>query len=203
MQISHGVPDVSQTLDKIAKVMLQISHGDFQTETAWRLVGLMSSVVGLSCYGLSPSFDRLIGRWKPFKFFLYGLLSLAILTSILFAKHSSLSTRHFQLKTYTSFAVLMIISVYSFFYDKAVNGKPETLSIVSNAAFALVSLSLHKLIKFGVEIGMFSYFLGCFAVQLLTINWMLIFVAIFFGCPLFVMHSSVNSRSEVATGIPL
>ncbi|CAI8601657.1 unnamed protein product [Vicia faba] len=125
------------------------------------------------------------------------------MASILFAKHSSLSTRHFQLKTYMSFAVLMIISVYSFFYDKAVNGKPETLSIVLNAAFALVSLSLDKLVRFGVEIGMFSYFLGCFAVQLLTINWMLIFVAIFFGCPLFVMHSSINSRPEVATGIPL
>ncbi|KAL5066640.1 hypothetical protein RYX36_017527 [Vicia faba] len=123
-----GDPDVSQTLDKIARVMLQISHGNFQTEMAWRLVGLMTSVVGLS--------------------------------------------------------------LYSFFYDKAVNGKPETLSIVSNAAFALVSLSLDKLVRFGVEIG-------CFAVQLVTINWMLIFVAIFFGCPLFVMHSSINSRPVV------
>ncbi|CAI8593654.1 unnamed protein product [Vicia faba] len=105
-----GDPDVSQALDKIARVVLQISHGDFQTETAWRLVGLMSSVVGLSCYALSPSFDRLIGS-------------------------------------------VLILLRQSF--------------------------------------------------QLLTINWMLIFVAIFFGCPLFVMHSSMNSRQEVGTGIPL
>lgn len=145
------------------------------------------------CYALSPSFNRLIGKWNAFKFFLYGVLSLAILTTILFAKQSSFSTQYVQLKTYMSFAVLMIISVYLFFYDIAVNGKPETLSIVSNAAFALVSLSLHKLIKFGFEIGVFSYFLGCFAIQLLiTINWMLIFVAIFFGCPLCVRHSSLN-----------
>jgi len=132
----------------------------FHAKTTWRLVGLMSNVVGLLCHALSPSFNRLIGRWKPFKVFLYVVLSLAIITTIMFTKQSSLSTRHGQLKTYTSFAVLMIISVYSFFYDRAVNGKPDKLSIVSNAAFALVSLSLHKLISFGFEIGVFSYFLG-------------------------------------------
>ncbi|RHN52585.1 hypothetical protein MtrunA17_Chr6g0482151 [Medicago truncatula] len=160
----------------------------------------MSSIVGLVCYALSPSFNRLIGKLKAFQIFLYGVLSLAIFTTILFAKQSSRTTRHVQLKTYSSFLVLMIISVYAFFYDRAVNGKPEILSIVSNAAFALVSLSLHKLINFGFEIGVFSYFLGCFTVQLLTINWMFIFVALFFGCPLFVMHSSLNSKREVASG---
>jgi len=94
----------------------------------------------------------------------------------------------------------MIISVYSFYYyDKALNGKSEILSIVLNAAFALMSLSLSKLIKFGFEIGVFAYFLGCLAVQLWTINWMLILVAIIFGCPLFVMHSSSHSQDEVDT----
>ncbi|MCH93721.1 exocyst complex component EXO70B1-like, partial [Trifolium medium] len=211
--LSHAVPDVSQTSPStpdvsqtsqstpdVSQVILQNSNKVFQAETMWRLVGLMSSVVGLLCYALSPSFNRLYGRWKPFKFFLYGSLSLAIFTTILFARKTSISTQHVQLKTFTSFAVLLIISVYSFFYDKAVNGKPEILSVVSNAAFALVSLSLHKLINFGFEIGVFSYFLGCFTVQLFTINWMLILIAIFFGCPLFVMHSSLNSRLEVASG---
>jgi drug/metabolite transporter (DMT)-like permease len=160
---------VLQNFRKTAQVMLQVSHRVFQDEMTWRLIGLMSSVVGLFCYALSPSFNRLIGRRKAFQFFLYGMLSLAIFTTILFAKQSSLSTRHVQIKTYSSFLVLMIISVYSFFYDRAVNGKPEILSIVSNAAFALVSLSLHRLINFGFEMGVFSYFLGCFAVQLLTI----------------------------------
>jgi hypothetical protein len=73
-----------------------------------------------------------------------------------------------------------------------VNGKPEILSVVSNTAVALVSLSLHKLINFGFEIGVFSYFLGYFTVQLFSINWMLILIAIFFGCPLFF----INSRLE-------
>jgi hypothetical protein len=98
-----------------------------------------------------------------------------------------------------TFAVLIIMAVYTFFYDRAVNGNPDILNVVSNAAFVLVSLSLHKLVDIGFEIGVFTYFLGCFAVQLFTINWMLIFIAIFFGCPLFVMHSSPNSQPEVAS----
>jgi hypothetical protein len=98
-----------------------------------------------------------------------------------------------------TFAVLIIMAVYTFFYDRAVNGNPDILNVVSNAAFVLVSLSLHKLVDIGFEIGVFTYFLGCFAVQLFTINWMLIFIAIFFGCPLFVMHSSPNSQPVVAS----
>jgi len=174
---------------------------------AWRVVGLMSSVVGLLCYALSPSFNRLIGKWNPFKVFLYVVSSLFIFTTVLFAKQSSLSTKHAQLiKTCAIFAVLMIISVYSFVYDRAVNGKPDILSVVSNAAFALVSLSLHRLFKLKSEMGIFSYFLCCFTVQLLTINWMLIFVAIIYGGLLFVMHSQSQpsrgqrSNSELAAG---
>jgi hypothetical protein len=140
MQILDIVPEDSQTSHSVHSLYVM-------TETAtWRAVGLMSSLVGLLCYTLSPSFDRLIGRWEPFKVFLYIVLSLALLTTILFAKQLSLSTGIGHLKrTCTVFAVVMIISVYSFFYDRAVDGKPDILSVVSNAAFALVSLSLHKL----------------------------------------------------------
>jgi hypothetical protein len=94
----------------------------------------------------------------------------------------------------------MILSVYTFFYDSAVNGKPDILNVVSNAAFVLVSLSLHKLFNFGFEIGVFSYFLGCLANQLFTINRILILIAIFIGYPLFIMHSSLNSQPEVTSG---
>jgi hypothetical protein len=80
-----------------------------------------------------------------------------------------------------------------------VNGKPEILSVVSNTAVALVSLSLHKLINFGFEFGVFSYILGYFTVQLFSINWMLILIAIFFGCPLFFMNSR-RLELEVASG---
>lgn len=48
-QTSQSVPDVSQTVHKAAQVMMPISHWEFKAETAWRVVGLMSSVVGLIC----------------------------------------------------------------------------------------------------------------------------------------------------------
>ncbi|RHN52591.1 hypothetical protein MtrunA17_Chr6g0482211 [Medicago truncatula] len=109
-QASQSVPGVSQTAHKATKVKMPIPHWDFKAEKTWRVVGLMSSVVGLLCYALSPSFNRLIGRWKPFKFFLYGVSSLVIFTTVLFAKQSSLPKQHAQfIKTCTIFAVLVII----------------------------------------------------------------------------------------------
>lgn len=201
-QTSQSVPQVLQTSTRVDQDKLLISHRYFQAEIRWRLVGLLSSVVGLSCHAQSPSFNRLIGGWNPFKFFVYGVLSLVIFITILYAKHRSLSTSHARLKTYMCFAVLMIISVYSYLYDRAVNGKPEIRSLLANAAFAMVSLSLSKLFKFGFEMGTFSYFLTFFTVQLLTIDRKLILVAIIFGCPLFVMHSSSESRPVVGSGGP-
>ncbi|KAK7270722.1 hypothetical protein RJT34_26087 [Clitoria ternatea] len=110
-------------------------------DKTWRLVGLGSSIVGMLCYALSPSFNRLIGGWNPFKFSLYGIFSLVICVTftLLFARNSEISRWHVQLKAYMGFAVLMILSVYSYFYDRAVRGKPEILSLVSNAAFSLMS----------------------------------------------------------------
>ncbi|XP_057446646.1 TMV resistance protein N-like [Lotus japonicus] len=183
----QSVPGVLPISLRDSQVMLQPA---LRAKMGWRLVGLASSLVGLLCHALSPSFKRLIGRWNLFKLLLYCVFSVVVCTTVLFAKQLSLLRQQGQLQSYVLFVVLMIISVYSFLYDKAVDGKPEIKSLVANAAFALVSLSLSKLIKSGYEIGMFAYFLGCFTVQLVTINWVLILVAIIFGCPLVVMHSS-------------
>lgn len=190
--------EVSQTSNRDFRTLLTSKRVFINANIIWRIVGIVSSVIGLLCYALSPSFNRLFGRWNILKFFLYGAFSLAILTTILSTKQFpfSPSTQYAQLKAYISFAVLIIISVYSIYYDKAVNGKPGILNLVSNGAFVLMSLSLSKLMKFGFEMGIFTYFLGCFAIQLWTINWMLILVAIIFGCPLFVMHSSSHSQEE-------
>lgn len=199
---SDVAPEVSPTSQsQVVQYMISISHNVFQAETTWRVVGFLSCVVGLLCYALGPSFIRLFGRWNPFKVVLYVVLSLAILTTILFVKQASPSTRHVQLKkTCITFVFLMIISVYSFFYDRAVSGKPNIPSIISNAAFALVSVSLHRLLQFGVEMGVFSYFVSCFTIQLLTINWMLNFIAIIFGFLLFLIHSFLNSPPNAAIG---
>jgi len=196
--LQAGAVEVSQTSNWDFRTLLT-SKSVFNANIMWRLVGIVSSVVALLCNAQSPTFNRLIGKWNTLKFFLYRVFSFVIFTAMLFVKQFSPSRRYGRIKTYMNFTVLMIISVYSFYYDKAVNGKPEILSIVSNAAFALMSLSLTKLIKFGFEIGIFAYFLGCLTVQLWTINWMLISVAIIFGCPLFVMHSSSHYQEEVDT----
>ncbi|KAK7314895.1 hypothetical protein VNO77_33425 [Canavalia gladiata] len=188
-EVSHSVSEVLQISECVIEV-LQTSKSTLQAIMMWRLVGLASSVVGLLCFALSPSFHRLIGGWNRFKFTLYGLFSLVICAMVLFARQSSFSRQHVQLKAYLGFAILMMISVYSYFYDKAMSGKPEILSLVSNAAFALMTLCLSKLIKFGFEMGIFCYFLGCFTIQLVAIDLKLILVAIIFGCPLFIMHSS-------------
>ncbi|KAL5095723.1 hypothetical protein RYX36_000050 [Vicia faba] len=191
---------ICKTCKRAARVMLQASVRVLQAEVTWRLVGLVSSVVGLLCYALSPSFNQLIGGWNSFKIVLYAMFSLIIGATILFGKKSSLSVRYVEYKTYMKFAVLMIVSVYSFYYDNAVAGKPELLSLVSNAALALMSLSLSRLVKLGFEIGIFSYFLGCLVIQLWTIDGKLILVAIIFGCPLFIMQSSLDSEPEVCNG---
>ncbi|XP_027357539.1 TMV resistance protein N-like [Abrus precatorius] len=205
LQASQSIIDVSQTSKSAPEVsqmlvpeVLQTSTSALQAEMMWRLVGLVSSIVGLLCFALSPSFHRLIGQWNPFKFSLYALLSLVICATILFARQSSFSKKNVKLKAYLGFSVLMVMSVYSYFYDRAVSGKPEIRSLVANAAFALMSLSLSKLIKFGFEMGIFCFFLGCFTIQLVTIDFKLISVAIIFGCPLFIMHSSSDYQPQVS-----
>lgn len=45
----------------------------------------------------------------------------------------------------------MLTSLYSYFYDKSVNGKPDTLSIVSYAAIASMSLCFSRKIELGFE----------------------------------------------------
>ncbi|XP_027357321.1 TMV resistance protein N-like [Abrus precatorius] len=182
-------PEVLKTLRRVFPEVLKTLKRALQADMKWKLVGLGSSVTGLTCHALSPSFNRLIKGWNSFKFVLYGLLSLVICATILFAGPCSQSRSHVQLKSCVGFAVLMIISVYSYYYDRAVNGNPEILSLVSNALFALMSLSFSKRIKFGFEMGIFCYFIGCFAIQLVSINFKLILVAMFYGCPLFIVHS--------------
>ena len=59
--------------------------------------------------------------------------------------------RHFQLKVHAVFMVLILSSLYSGFNDNICGGKPDTLSLISNGAFALMSLSLSRQIELGFE----------------------------------------------------
>jgi hypothetical protein len=62
---------------------------------------------------------------------------------ILFAKLFQHS-RSLRFKAHTAFLVLTITAVYSFFFDKVMNGKPDAYSLISCAAFAIMSLSLSR-----------------------------------------------------------
>ena len=92
-------------------------------------------------------------------------------------------------KAHVVFLVLMLTSLYSVFYDETVDGKPDALSIISSGAFALMSLSLSSQIKLGFELGMSSFFLGCFTVQLLKVNFMLTPAAVVFCYLVIVVRS--------------
>jgi hypothetical protein len=168
---------VSETVHKVIQVMISLMV--FQAETTWRVVGFMSSAVGFLCYALSPCFNPLIKSWESFMV-VYLVLCFVILTTILFPKRSQHSTWYAQLITLTSLMALMSISIYSYLYDRDMKGKPNILSAVSKALFALLTLCLHKLGKFDHDKDMLPMFSIGFTMQMFTINWMLNIVAITF-----------------------
>ncbi|KAK7276067.1 hypothetical protein RIF29_17199 [Crotalaria pallida] len=102
----------------------------------WRFVGFVSAAVGLLSYALSSSFNHLFGEWNFSKIFLYFALSFIICFMTLFAKVWQFSTS-VLFKAHMSVLILMATSVYSFFYDKAVNGKPDAYILISCFAFAV------------------------------------------------------------------
>ncbi|KAJ1437538.1 Exocyst complex component Exo70 [Sesbania bispinosa] len=158
----------------------------------WRFVGFGSAVVGLLCYALSSSFNHLFGQWNLFKIFLYTAFSFIISLLILYAekwKHS----RSLRFKAHSAFLVLTITSVFSFFSDKVMNGKPDAYSLISCAAFAIMTLSLSRQTQCGFEVDLLYFFLGCLTVQLMKIKLELAIVGAGFSYSLVILRSSFSS----------
>ncbi|XP_061365189.1 uncharacterized protein LOC133308569 [Gastrolobium bilobum] len=164
----------------------------------WRVVGFMSSIVGLLCYALSSSFKHLFGELNFLKIILYTVVSFIISNMMLFLKKWKLS-RSFLQKAHVGVLVLLLTSLYSFEIDKAVNGKPDLLSLISSAAFALMSLCLSKQINLGFETDLLNFFLGCLTVQLMKINLILCIITAIFSYSLMVLYSKLGSQSEIGT----
>lgn len=161
-------------------------------------MGFMSSVIGLASYALSSSFKHLFGEWNFFKITVYAVVSFSISSLMLFLKKWKLS-RSFLLKVHSGVLVLLLTSFYSFVSDKDVSGKPDMLSLISCAAFAVMSLCLSKQIDLGFGADLLNFFLGCLTVQLMKINLMLsIFAAIFCYC-LMVLRSKLDSQTQIGT----
>jgi hypothetical protein len=94
-----------------------------------RFVGFASAVVGLLYYGLSSSFNYLSGNWNLLKIFLYSVFGFIVSPMVLFGMIWQLS-RTIRFKAQTAFLVFTITSLYSFFFDKVVKGKPNAYSLI-------------------------------------------------------------------------
>ncbi|PNX82562.1 exocyst complex component [Trifolium pratense] len=158
----------------------------------WRFVGFASSVVGLLCYALSSSFNYLFGDWNLLKIFLYSGFSFIISLMVLFANIWQHSTS-FRFKSHTAFLVLTITSLYSFFFDKVVTGKPDAYSLISCSSFAIMLLSLSRQNECGFEVDLFYFFLGCLIVQLMKIKLLLFILGAGFSYLLIILRSSFPS----------
>uniref|UniRef100_A0A0R0GFL3 Exocyst subunit Exo70 family protein n=1 Tax=Glycine max TaxID=3847 RepID=A0A0R0GFL3_SOYBN len=85
-----------------------------------------------------------------------------------------------RLENHLAFLVLMATSIYSFFFDKTSNGKPDAYSLISYASFvAIMSLGLSRLTQFGFEIDLLHFFCGGLIIQLLEIKRWLVIIG---GC---------------------
>ncbi|KAK7321395.1 hypothetical protein VNO77_32006 [Canavalia gladiata] len=170
----------------------------------WRFVGFGSTIVGLSSYALSSSFTHLFGEWNLLNTILYSIFSLITAVTTLFAKVWRRSTSRLLFKAHMAVLVLTATSAYSFFYGKAVNGKPDAYILISCAAFSIMSLSLSRQTQCGFEIDLLYFFLGCLIVQLMQINSFLVTVGGSFSYCLIILRSSLDAPLENGyTGLQL
>ena len=152
VSLFHSVWEINYYTLKITwqHILIQIWRWLMQPKL-WRFVGFASAVVGLLYYCLSSSFNYLFGDWNLLKIFLYSVFSFIVSPMVLFAKICKYS-RTIRFKAQTAFLVFTITSMYSFFIDKVVNGKPYAYSLIWCVAFTVMSLSFSKLIFFIVSL---------------------------------------------------
>ncbi|KOM47270.1 hypothetical protein LR48_Vigan07g097400 [Vigna angularis] len=84
-------------------------------------------------------------------------------------------------------------SVYSYFVGTKVKGKPDVYSVVSNAAFAIMSLGLSTFSPFGFKVDLMYFFCGVLIVQLMKIKLWLIIVGGCFSYSLNILHSTLDT----------
>ncbi|CAJ1975346.1 unnamed protein product [Sphenostylis stenocarpa] len=169
-----------------------------QKTKVWRFVCFFSSIVGLLCYALSSSFNHLYGNWTWWKILVYIVFSFIICLAVLFAKAWKCSP---QMETHLVFVILMITCIYSFFFDKEVKGKPDAYSLVSCAAFAIMSLALVRLCHFGFEVDLLYFFSGALTLQLMKIKLWLVIVGGSFTYSLIILRSTLFSSKSIYHGI--
>ncbi|PNY05207.1 exocyst complex component [Trifolium pratense] len=176
-------------------ILIQIQRSLMHTKV-WRFVGFASAVVGLVCYALSSSFNHLFGNWTLLKIILYTVFSFIICLVILYTNIWSHS-RSLRFKAHTAFLVLTITSVYSFYFDKVMNGKPDVYSLISCAAFAIMSLSLSRQTQSGFEVDLLYFFLGCLIVLLMKVRLQLFILGAGLSYSLIILRSFFSSTQDI------
>ena len=152
-------------------------HSAISKPLLWKLTGFGSSIVGFSCYALSPSFLCLVKEWSPKKIVAYSVVSSLLSISMLFVKKWSLG-RHGKsllLKGHVVFVVLALTNLWSFWEDRCQQGKVENrfrkmMNLASIGAFALMALSLLRQLQIGFDVGVTNFLVGCFLVTLMKMN---------------------------------
>ncbi|XP_057442197.1 exocyst complex component EXO70B1-like [Lotus japonicus] len=189
---------LSHLREKMIPVLIQTQSWILQPKL-WRFLGFGSSIIGLFCYAFSSSFNHLFGQWTFLKIFLYSIFSLIISLTILFPNTWQHSRSH-RFKAHSAFLVLTITTVYSFLSDKVVNnGIPDAYSLISSAAFAIMSVSLSRQIQCGFEVDLLYFFLGCLMMQLMKIKLQLVIVGACFSYCLIILRSSFSSMGVAAS----
>ncbi|XP_047161714.1 uncharacterized protein LOC124831685 [Vigna umbellata] len=160
-----------------------------------RIICLASSVIGLLCYALSSSFHFLLGNWRCWKMLLYMVFRFIVFLVVLFSKARS-SSISLPLESRLVFLVVIITSVYSFFYDNVVKGKPDAYSLISCAAFAIMSLGLSNLTQFGFQVDLVHFFCACLIIQLMKIKLWLVIVGAGFTYSLLLLPDHPRDTQE-------
>ncbi|KAL1332297.1 hypothetical protein HN51_061122 [Arachis hypogaea] len=180
-------------------------------ERLWRLVTVVSAVIGLICYALSSSFNHLFGNWKPWKIIFYALFSFITFLVALLAKDWKKSRilrflarkwqrlRILRFRSVTTFLVMLWTTVFSFFSDRATAmvAKPDAYSVVSSVAFSTMSLSLSRNVPFVFEELMY-FFIGIFIAQMMKIKLLLGFsVGTVISFCFVILHSHVDAHDPI------
>ena len=181
--------------EKMESIFIKIVEKVMQPKV-WKFVGFASSAIGLLCCALSSSFNYLFGDWNLLKIFLYSVFSFIISLVVLFARMWQHS-RSLRFKAHTTFLVLTITSLYSFFFDKVVNGKPNAYSLISCASFSIMLMSLSRRTQCGFEVDLLYFFLGCLIVLLMKIKLQLFVVGAGFSYLIIILRSSFSSIDVV------
>jgi len=160
----------------------------------WRFVGFAAAVAGLLCNALSSSFNYLFGEWTMLVATLYIVFSFIICVLVLFAARIWQHSRSHWFIAHTTFVVLAVTSLYSYFFDKLMHNTPDAYSLISCASFAVTALSLSRnKTQCGFEIDLLYFLLGCLMMQLMKITLKLFIFGAIFSYFLIILRSSFSS----------